>query len=147
MSRIDGSRKTGEQFLELSNQEPIEIEEVRSPPRRPRRRMGRIAIWLAIFTFLSTFWAGATNWAPTAALMHAERSQELAVAAGRHVGQLVPWLAVLFGHDGHIGCSRIRALSVYDLLSRAQYTAAVYSVSHFFARHLRCGYRHARGRS
>ncbi len=77
MSRFEGSRKTGEQFLELSQSAPIETEEARSLPRRPKRRMGRIAIWLAIFTFLSTFWAGATNWAPTAALVHASQVESL----------------------------------------------------------------------
>lgn len=77
MSRFDGSRKTGEQFLELSQLEPVEIEKARNPPRRPRRRIRRIAVWLAIFTFLSTFWAGATNWAPMAALMEASEVKSL----------------------------------------------------------------------
>ncbi len=77
MSRIDSSRKTGEEFLELSQPAPIEVEEVRRPPRSSKRRMGRLAVWLAIFTFLSTFWAGATNWAPTAALMDAGEVKSL----------------------------------------------------------------------
>ncbi len=77
MSQFDGSRKTGEQFLELSRLPEISAQEAPSPPRPPRRRMGRIAIWLAIFTFLSTFWAGATNWAPTYALTHAGEVKSL----------------------------------------------------------------------
>lgn len=79
MSRIESTRKTGEQFLihSQSEAEPIEIVEVRTPPRPRRRRIGRIAIWLAIFTFLSTFWAGATNFAPTAALVDATAATSL----------------------------------------------------------------------
>ena len=77
MSRFDGSRKTGEQFLELSQSEPTGPDTAPGSPQPPRRRMGRIATWLAIFTFLSTFWAGATNWAPSAALLHASEVKSL----------------------------------------------------------------------
>lgn len=77
MSQPDGVRKTGEQFLELSQPAEIQVDEAPSPPRSSKRRMRRIAIWLAIFTFLSTFWAGATNWAPSYALTHASEVQSL----------------------------------------------------------------------
>ncbi len=145
MSRLDGSRKTGEQFLELSQLEPIEIEEVRSPPRRSRRRMGRIAIWLAIFTFLSTFWAGATNFAPTAALMHASESAESAVAAYRHAGQLVPRTTVCAGVNGNSGRTRVWSLPVHHLLSGTQHTTAFHTIPDLGARNLWGRDCHARG--
>lgn len=69
MSQVGGSRQTGEKFLEFEEQ-PVFDDQFVESARQPRRRrsLTKIAVWLAIFTFLSTFWAGVTNWAPSYAL-------------------------------------------------------------------------------
>ncbi len=73
ISRNEGIRLSGEQFLESSIDEDRNVEEQVPEPtgRERKRRMNRLAIWLAILTLLSTFWAGVTNWAPSNACFHA----------------------------------------------------------------------------
>lgn len=89
MSQVDGSRSTGEQFLEF--QRPPErqsVEAVDLAPVRPGSRIVRIAILLAILTFLSTFLAGVTNWAPSFAMA---RSWELASLLPMRLSVLANW--------------------------------------------------------
>lgn len=73
MSQVEGPRQSGEDFLDEFDR-PITAsqadDQVVMPPKRSHWRLTRIAIGLAILTFLSTFWAGALNWAPTEALIH-----------------------------------------------------------------------------
>lgn len=73
MSQVEGPRQSGEDFLDqFDRPAPEEQPEYRvvMPPPRPRWRMARLAVVLAILTFLSTFWAGATNWSPGSAVIH-----------------------------------------------------------------------------
>ena len=61
-------RFTGESFLLTCRDfdEPAdEVPEVPAPPTR----IGRIAIWLAIATIISTFWAGVGAWVPFAPIL------------------------------------------------------------------------------
>ena len=93
MTQVDGGRQTGEKFLEfdgpvnLAQQAEVDFE----PPRSPWR-MTRIAIFLAVLTFLSTFWAGATNWIPTYALM---KSAEVASLLPIRMSVLANWNGAL----------------------------------------------------
>ena len=65
MRQVEGSRRTGEKFLEgeyLTNIE--DMPHVSGPQPRRHWRMTKIAITLAVLTLLSTFWVGVTNWVP-----------------------------------------------------------------------------------
>lgn len=78
MSRVDGPRLSGEKFLESAQNEIFRPEpDLKVRPRRHSRRLTNLAIWLAILTFFSTFWAGATNWVPSNALVHAYEVQSM----------------------------------------------------------------------
>ncbi|MCC6509076.1 MAG: site-2 protease family protein, partial [Pirellulaceae bacterium] len=88
MTQVNGSRQSGERFLEQAEDQPLTVDYGPPPRRHDRHRMTRIAIWLAIFTFLSTFWAGVTNWAPTTALIHAAEVHSLLVV---RVSMLANW--------------------------------------------------------
>lgn len=56
-------RYSDEKFL-LSSRHFVEPEPAAVPARNPKR-MHRVALWLAIATVLSTFWAGVGAWVPT----------------------------------------------------------------------------------
>lgn len=62
MSLEETSRYSAEDFLLASKirETPVEVEI--AEPRKSR--IGRVAIWLAIATILSTFWAGVVAWEP-----------------------------------------------------------------------------------
>ncbi len=60
MSRVDESRFEDESFLLSSNS----TNEPPNPPSEPKSYT-RLAVWLAIATVLSTFWAGVGAWVPT----------------------------------------------------------------------------------
>ena len=65
MSQVEGSRRTGEKFLEFDDLTRFdELPDVARQTARTHWRMTRIAVVLAILTLLSTFWAGVTNWVP-----------------------------------------------------------------------------------
>lgn len=93
MSRVEPSRQTGEKFLEFEEQSTLDdlVEEDAWRPR-PRWPMNQIAIWLAILTFLSTFWAGATNWAPSYALL---KSMEVSSLLPVRMSLLANWVGGL----------------------------------------------------
>ncbi len=58
------ARYTSEGFLMAGRDARVETV-MRAPPTRDPKRIHRIAIWLAIATVLSTFWAGVGAWVPT----------------------------------------------------------------------------------
>ncbi|MCR9295512.1 MAG: site-2 protease family protein [bacterium] len=62
MSTEPTRRYTAEDFLLATAPREIEPEVAAAPPNR--RRLGRLAIWLAIATIFSTFWAGVVAWEP-----------------------------------------------------------------------------------
>ncbi len=70
------TRYSAEGFLE-SSRSPVQEPTVSEVPTTPPRRIHRIAIWLAIATVLSTFWAGVGAWVPTAPLALAMEQQSL----------------------------------------------------------------------
>lgn len=68
MESADSSSFSGESFLLSSQQAYTEpIAPVSTSRRRPRIR--RIAMWLALATIVSTFWAGVGAWVPTTPLL------------------------------------------------------------------------------
>ncbi len=78
MKQSNGFRLSGEEFLERFSSTPSQPAPAPSQPRYVRRpRLTRIAILLAILTFISTFWAGVTNWAPNNALLDGLQFQSL----------------------------------------------------------------------
>ncbi|QDV26584.1 site-2 protease family protein [Aureliella helgolandensis] len=78
MSNAGQPRFSGEGFLLACQEMQPEAQVARQPtPPTSPRRMRRIALWLAIATVFSTFWAGVGAWVPTAPIMHALDSGSL----------------------------------------------------------------------
>ncbi len=73
MDRTSPPSYSDEAFLLEGWQKPVE------PPQMPvrRSRIHRIAVWLAIATVFSTFWAGVGAWVPTALFDNAWQRQSL----------------------------------------------------------------------
>lgn len=80
MSQVEGPRQSGDDFIDQFDRpapaDPGDYQVV-TAQARPRWRMARLAVVLAILTFLSTFWAGVTNWAPSNAMLHGLQVQSL----------------------------------------------------------------------
>ena len=74
MENASATRYTSEGFL-LSALEEAPVAPVESPDRS--RRVKRLAVWLAIATVFSTFWAGVGAWVPMYPLFIAYDEQSL----------------------------------------------------------------------
>lgn len=69
MSNDSQSRISGEGFLQKCRELDVPAE-ISQPEPKPPRKIRRIAIWLAIATVISTFWAGVGAWVPIAPIIN-----------------------------------------------------------------------------